>query len=416
MTSYILVIICIIFSALFSATETAFLSSNSIRLQKASDDGDKKAKLALSIYNNYERFISTILIGNNLVNTAASAIATIIAIHLVGAEGAAYATVVMTAIILIFGETIPKTLARKNSFAFSRAVSGFVKFLMVVFSPIVWVVNTLIKALSTTWGKDEEPDTFNAEELSNLIEIAETENVIDEERSDLLQSAIDFSDTTAQEILTPRVDTLAIDIDDPMEEIIAELENSPYSRIPVYEDTIDNIIGILYLNHFYKKLVEDPDFSIRDILIDVCFIHKSMKLPAVLSQLKRKKTHLAVVTDEYGGTMGIVTMEDVLEQLVGEIWDETDEVFEDITEISENVFEVDGDMSIYEFLEEVDHDPDSFEGDFTTAGGWAIENLGGFPSSGDSFEYKNLTVTVTEVDDLRVTKLKVVVTPIEEEE
>ena len=414
--NYILVIVCIILSAFFSATETAFLSSNSIRLQKASEDGDKKAGLALSIYNSYERFISTILIGNNLVNTAASAVATVIAIRLVGPEGAAYATIIMTAIILIFSETIPKILARNNSFAFSRSVSYLIKALMVIFFPVVWLVNSFIKVISKLWGKDEDPDTFNADELSSLIEIAETENVIDEERSDLLQSAIDFSDTSAQEILTPRVDTLAIDIDDHMEEIIEKLEGSPYSRIPVYEDTIDNIIGILYLNHFYKKLVEDPDFSIRDILIDVCFIHKSMKLPAVLSQLKRKKTHLAVVTDEYGGTMGIVTMEDVLEQLVGEIWDETDEVFEDITEISENVFEVDGDMSIYEFLEEVGHDPDSFEGDFTTAGGWAIENIGGFPSPNDSFTYENLTVTVTEVDELRVTKLKVVVTPIEEEE
>ena len=416
MINYILVLICVAFSAFFSATETAFLSSNPIRLQKAAEDGDKKAKLALAIYNSYDKFLSSILIGNNLVNTAASSIATVIAINLVGAEGAAYATAIMTVVVLIFSETIPKILARDNSFAFSRAVSYPIKALMVITYPIVWVVNLLVKALSKLWGEDEDPEGFNADELSNLIEIAETENVIDEERSDLLQSAIDFSDTSAQEILTPRVDMLTIDIDDPMDEIIEKLETSPYSRIPVYEDTIDNVIGILYLNHFYKKLVEDPDFSIRDILLEVCFIHKSMKLPAVLAQLKRRQTHIAVVTDEYGGTMGIVTMEDVLEQLVGEIWDETDEVFEDITEIAENVFEVDGDMSIYDFLDEVGLDSDSFEGDFTTAGGWAIENLGGFPAAGDSFEYENLTVTVTEVDELRVTQLKVVVTPIEEEE
>lgn len=416
MMNYILVLICVAFSAFFSATETAFLSSNPIRLQKAAEDGDKKAKLALAIYNSYDKFLSSILIGNNLVNTAASSIATVIAINLVGAEGAAYATAIMTVVVLIFSETIPKILARDNSFAFSRAVSYPIKALMVITYPIVWVVNLLVKALSKLWGEDEDPEGFNADELSNLIEIAETENVIDEERSDLLQSAIDFSDTSAQEILTPRVDMLTIDIDDPMDEIIEKLETSPYSRIPVYEDTIDNVIGILYLNHFYKKLVEDPDFSIRDILLEVCFIHKSMKLPAVLAQLKRRQTHIAVVTDEYGGTMGIVTMEDVLEQLVGEIWDETDEVFEDITEIAENVFEVDGDMSIYDFLDEVGLDSDNFEGDFTTAGGWAIENLGGFPAAGDSFEYENLTVTVTEVDELRVTQLKVVVTPIEEEE
>jgi CBS domain containing-hemolysin-like protein len=322
----------------------------------------------------------------------------------------------MTVIILICGEITPKMVARTHAFDFATMAAYPVKLLMIITFPIVWLVGLLMKLLSRLWGKDEEEEGFNAEELSNLIEIAETENVIDEERGDLLQSAIDFSDTSAQEILTHRVDMIAIDIDDPMDEIIATLESSPYSRIPVYEDSIDNIIGIVYLNHFYKKIVEDPDFSLRDILIEVCFIHKSMKLPAVLSELKRRKTHIAVVTDGYGGTMGIVTMEDVLEQLVGDIWDETDEVVEDITEVAENTFEVDGDMSIYDFLDEVGLASDDFEGDYTTVGGWAIESIGTFPSAGDSFEYENLTVTVVETEELRVTKLKAVVTPKQDDE
>ena len=414
--NYIIIVICIICSAFFSGSEIAYNSVNPLRLQKAADEGSKKAKLTLSIYNNYEKFLSTILIGNNLVNIASSSVATVICISLFGEVGAAYATLVMTVIILICGEITPKMVARTHSFDFATMAAYPVKLLMIITFPIVWLVGLLMKLLSRLWGKDEEDEGFNAEELSNLIEIAETENVIDEERGDLLQSAIAFSDTSAQEILTHRVDMIAIDIDDPMDEIIATLESSPYSRIPVYEDSIDNIIGIVYLNHFYKKIVEDPDFSLRDILIEVCFIHKSMKLPAVLSELKRRKTHIAVVTDEYGGTMGIVTMEDVLEQLVGDIWDETDEVVEDITEVAENTFEVDGDMSIYDFLDEVGLDSDDFEGDYTTVGGWAIESIGTFPSAGDSFEYENLTVTVVETEELRVTKLKAVVTPKQDDE
>ncbi len=414
--NYIIIVICIICSAFFSGSEIAYNSVNPLRLQKAADEGSKKAKLALNIYNKYEKFLSTILIGNNLVNIASSSVATVICISLFGEVGAAYATLVMTVIILICGEITPKMVARSHAFDFATTAAYPVKLLMIITFPIVWLVGLLMKLLSHLWGKDEEDEGFNAEELSNLIEIAETEKVIDEERGDLLQSAIDFSDTSAQEILTHRVDMIAIDIDDPMDEIITTLESSPYSRIPVYEDSIDNIIGIVYLNHFYKKIVEEPDFSLRDILIEVCFIHKSMKLPAVLSELKRRKTHIAVVTDEYGGTMGIVTMEDVLEQLVGDIWDETDEVVEDITEVAENTFEVDGDMSIYDFLDEVGLDSDDFEGDYTTVGGWAIESIGTFPSAGDSFEYENLTVTVVETEELRVTKLKAVVTPKQDDE
>lgn len=416
MTNYIVIVICLICSAFFSGAEIAYNSVNPISLQKASDEGSKSAKLALSIYNKYDKFLSTILIGNNLVNIASSSVATVICISLFGEVGAAYATLVMTVIILICGEITPKMVARTHSFSYATMTAYPIRLLMIVTYPIVWLVGLLVKLLSGLWGKDEEEEGFNPEELSNLIEIAETENVIDEERSDLLQSAIDFSDTSAQEILTHRVDMIAIDIDDPMDEIIATLESSPYSRIPVYEDSIDNIIGIVYLNHFYKRIVEDPDFSLRDILIEVCFIHKSMKLPAVLSELKRRKTHIAVVTDEYGGTMGIVTMEDVLEQIVGEIWDETDEVVEDITEVAENIFEVDGDMSIYDFLDEVGLDSDDFEGEYTTVGGWAIESIGTFPSVGESFEYENLTVTVVETEELRVTKLKAVVTPKQEED
>ncbi len=414
--NYLLIVVLVALSAFFSGSETAYASLNAIRLRRNAEEKGGSSKTALFIYEHYERALSSILIGNNLVNIAASSVATVIAISIAGPAGTAYAAVIMTVIILIFGEIIPKIFAKDHADSAAPAAAYPLRFFMIVTFPLVFIVQKFVSLVSKLWGGTKEDETITEDELSNIIELVEDEGVIDEDQSELLQSAIDFPDITAQEILTPRVDLTAIDVEDSMDEILETADSSPYSRIPVYEETIDNIIGILYLNHFYKKIVETRDFSIRDILIEPCFIHKSLKLPAVLSELRRCKTHIAVVTDEYGGTSGIVTMEDVLEQLVGDIWDETDVVTDEIKEIEENTYEVDGDMSIYDFLEEVGRDPDSFEGDFTTVGGFVTEMKGGFPEPGDSFTYENMTLTVLETDDMRVKKLKVVVSPEKEQE
>ena len=247
--------------------------------------------------------------------------------------------------------------------------------------------------------------------------------MIDEDQSDLLQSTLEFRDTTVEEIMTPRIDMLAFDILDTPDEIHKVIEGSHFSRIPVYEDSIDNIIGILYLNHYYRRAIDTPVLSaddIRSLLMEPCFLHKTMKLPAALTILREKKTHIAIIVDEFGGTLGIVTMEDILEELVGDIWDESDEIVPEFVKTGENTYEVSGDMNIDDFFSEIEYEPRDFECEYTTMGGWAIERLDADPHVGDSFtdedETHTLVVVVSEMDDMRVTKLTILVKPRENEE
>ena len=444
---YVLVIILmVILSAYFSASEISFNASNKIRLKKAAENGSRSAALAYRISEDFTTALSAILIGNNLANIAASTAATVIAmnllmsLHTMNSDGMAsfVATVVMTVIILIFGEIVPKIIAKNNADTAVRFFAWPTRILTWILYPLVWLVMRLIRLLSSLWGKDDEDaPTVTEEELSSIIETAEEEGVVDEEKSELLQSAIDFRDTTVEEIMTPRIDMTALDIADTPEEIEALVDESRYSRIPVYEDSIDNIIGILYLNHYYKRMTEEENkgpFSIRDLLMKPSFIHKTMKLPAALSLLRERKTHIAIVVDEYGGTLGLVTMEDILEELVGDIWDESDEIVEECVRTGENTYEVNGDMNIDDFFAEIKFEPREFECEYSTVGGWAIEMLDADPHVGDSFTCRDipaedgeeddpeepattLTVVVSAMDDMRVTKLTVLVTrPAAEEE
>ena len=403
----LMIILFIFFSAFFSGAETAFASANKLRLRKSAEDGGAADRLAADIADNYDEALSAILFGNNLVNIAASSATTVLAMSLTGDEtGVALAAAVITVAIIIFGEIAPKIAASRISNAMCRAVAYPLKLVMIVTRPVVWLMDALLGVLGRIWGSDADPSAVTEEELVTIIEMVEDEGVIDEEQSELLQSAIEFSDITAQEVITPRVDMVAIDIDDSFSDILDTVNSSPYSRIPVYQDTVDNIIGVLYVNRFYRQALDRDSFDIRALLMDVLYIPKTLKLPNVLSQFRKKQQHLAVVTDEYGGTLGIITMEDVLEELVGEIWDETDTVEADIVHINDGTYIASGDMSIYDFLEEVGIDPDSFEGDYTTVGGWATEMLSTFPKKGDSFDYRGIRLTVLEAEDRRVLKVR----------
>ena len=317
---YIAIVIFIVFSAFFSGSEIAYASVNELRLKKAAEaeNGNKLAKLAYSIYSNYDDALITILIGNNLVNIASSSVATVIAIDIMGEKGTWVATAIMTVIILTFGEIVPKIIAVQAAFSFTHIAAVPLKALMIITFPIVWLIQRVLKALDKLIKKeDEEPaDAITEDDLETIIDTVEDEGVIDEDRADLLQSALDFDDVLAYEVITPRVDMVTIDIEDSFGEILEIANDSGYTRIPVYEDTVDNIIGILHLNHFYKMLAEKPDgFDIRDILMPVNFVHKTMPLDDVLKEMKRRQCHMVIVTDEYGGTMGCLTMEDVLEQI-----------------------------------------------------------------------------------------------------
>lgn len=418
---YLAIVILIAFSAFFSGSEIAFASANKMRLKKGAAEKGLREKVAYEISENYSTALSSILIGNNLVNIAASSVATVIAMSIFGensSKGPVIATTVMTILILIFGEITPKIIAKKNSDTFSVTVSLPLKIVMTILKPVNVVVMGILHFFEKLWGKTEGP-SMTEEELASIIEIIEDEGVIDEDQSELLQSALEFSDITAQEILKPRVDMISIDIDDDFDEIKDLIFNVPYSRIPVYRDTIDNIIGILYIDHFFKALVDQPEMdnrALEALLMPPSFIHKTMKLPAVMTQLRSKKMHLAIVVDEYGGTMGMVTLEDAIEQLVGDIWDETDEIVDDVTQLAEDSFRVSGDQSIYDFLEQFELDDHRFDTEYVTVGGWAIEMFDGYPQKGDSFEYQNLKVTIDEVDDLRIVSLLVKVFPKPESE
>ncbi len=405
-------IVLVIFSAFFSGSEIAFASANRIRLMRnLNENGSKRAKNALYIYDNYDKVLGSILIGNNLVNLTSSTIGTQLFILLLADTGlvnenmaAAISTFAITIFVLIFGETAPKIVAKKEPEHFGTLVSAQLRFINTIFSPIVWLVMKIVGIFSKHWDKQEE-DSVTEDDLSEIIDTVEDEGVIDEDTSDLLQSALDFPDICAYEIITPRVDMVSIDIEDDEDSIRNIIENSPYSRIPVYEGSIDNIIGVIHLNRFLKAMSEGGSFDIRDNLIPVCYIHKTMILPQALRELREKKIHLAIVTDEYGGTMGLITMEDILEQLVGEIWDETDEIESELIQLEDSLYEVDGDMRVYDFLEEFEIDDRDFDDDNATVGGWAIEQLGGYPARGDSFDFENLTITVKQLQNLRITRL-----------
>lgn len=409
------IFLCLCLSAFCSASEMSYSSCSQMRLEGARDSGDKRGRLAVYIIEHFDNALSAILIGNNLANICSSSLASVAVILITGSDGYAWvSTVVLTLLVIIFGETIPKICAKQNANKLALKYSYPVRFMMIIFYPLVWLVVAIIN-LITRGMKEEASDTPDeaVEELQSIIETAEDEAVLDEDQSELVQAAIDFSETSAMDVMTARVDVQAIDIEDDWEEILALVEDAPYTRLPVYEGGIDNVIGILYLNHFLKAMADDGHADIRKLLMPPCYVYKTMKLPAVLSQLRKAKQHLAVVTDEYGGMLGVVTMEDVLEQIVGDIWDESDTVAPEVVQHTDSEFEMDGSMVLSDFLELVDIDEDEVEAESNTVGGWTLEMFGAYPEPGDSFTYRNMTVTVLSMDGRRVGRVLVKVSPAE---
>ena len=407
-------LVCLCLSAFCSASEMAYSSCNTVRLENQRDDGSRRAALAVKITERFDDALGAILIGNNLANIAASSLASVLVILLLGSDRYAWAaTAVLTVLVIIFGETIPKITAKKAANTLALRYAPAVRAMTVLLRPLIWLVVGLVHLLTGGETSEEEPDGEEAvEELQSIIETAEDEEVLDEDQSELVQAAIDFSEISAMEVMTARVDVHAIDIEDDWDEIVSAVEASPYSRLPVYEGSVDNVIGVLYLNHFLKALTEKGERTeIRKLLMQPCYVYKTMKLPAVLTALRKAKQHLAIVTDEYGGTLGVVSMEDVLEQIVGDIWDDTDEIEQEVVERAEGEYELDGDMNLYDFLELVGIPEEDFEAESETLGGWTVERFGDFPHKGDSIRYENVTVTVLAMDGRRVEKLLAKVDP-----
>ena len=407
---FVAIIVLVCLSAFFSASEMSFSSTNKLRLENMVDDGVKGAALALKVVERFDDALSAILIGNNLVNIAMSSIGSVVAILIAGEEWTWVSTLLITVFVIIFGETMPKIVAKKNANKFVLVVCYPIYALTVILKPLIWVVVGLANLIMMLLPKERtvRDEDEAQQELQSLIETAEDENVLDEEQSELVQNALEFGDIRVSEIMTARVDIEAIDIEDSFDEIMEIVEDSTHSRLPVYEDSIDNVIGILYLNKLYRRLTVQETVEIRSVLSDPIYVYKTTKLPVALKALRSAKQHLAIVTDEYGGTLGIVTMEDILEQLVGEIWDENDIVEEDeVVEHSDGVYELDGDMQLSDFCELMDWDEDELDAESATVGGWTIEMHGDFPKVGESFTYEDVSLEVLEMDGLRVERVLV---------
>lgn len=416
--AYVVIVVMIMLSAYFSASEIAFNSANKMRLRRAAEGGSKTAKIAFQITEKFTTALSAILIGNNLANIAVSTCSTLIILNLFKnnvALASTIATILITIVILIFGEIVPKVLAKQKADSVVRFIAIPTKILTIILSPFVFVVMGLLFVLRKIWGKDHKSDdpTVTEEELVTIIDTIEEEGLINEEQGDLLQSTLEFRDTTIEKIMTPRIDMTAIDIDDDENEIAALLsDTTQYSRLPVYENSIDNIIGVLSLSRYYKATLSEKSPDLRSLMMKPCRLYKTMKLPSALAKLREAQMHLAIVIDEFGGTLGVVTMEDILEELVGDIWDDTDVIVTECTATGENTYEVKSEMNLDDFFEEVDFaKPEDFSCEYSTVGGWAIETLDSDPHVGDSFRYENLFVIISEMDGERVIKLTVLVEP-----
>ena len=399
----LLIIICVILSGYFSATETAFSAINRVRIRNQAEKGNKRAALVLQLSDNYDSLLSTILIGNNIVNIGCSSLATILFVKLLGEEmGAGISTLVITVVVLIFGEISPKSIAKESPEKFAMFSAPMINGLRIVLTPINWMFGQWKKLLSCLF-KTSGSQGITSEELFTIVEEAQEEGSIDKEEGSLLRSALSFDDLEAGDILTPRIDMEGIPVESTQEEAAEVFANTGYSRLPVYEETLDHIVGILYHKDFYNR-VYGTDTSIREVMRPALFTTANQKIDELMQELQKKKLHIAIVLDEFGGTVGLITLEDILEELVGEIWDEHDEVEEDFEKLGENLYRVDCSVSLEDFMEFFDVE---LKSDSVSVGGWVMEQLNKVPVKGESFTTKHLEITVSELDAHRVSSITV---------
>ena len=412
----IAVVIFLCGSAFFSAAEMAISSANRLRLENAAEEGNAQARRAVAVADHYEDALSAILIGNNLCNIGSDSLATLLCVNLFGEKFTPLSTALMTLIVIFFCESAPKIVAKKNATRYAMAFSLFLRSLMVIFKPVIALVGFLIHVLTLPFHGEtkESGDEVAAAEFESILETVEDEGVIDEDRSEMLRSALDFTETPVMDVMTARVDVVALDIEDDREKLLDAVYSLPVSRAPVYEGSIDNVIGVLYTNKVFRALLDqrEEEIDFRSLLLPVCYFYKTTPLSDALSVFRRQQQHLAIVTDEYGGTLGIVTLEDVMEELVGDIWDENDEVAPSIVEREEGGWELDGDLSVTELPELLDVAETALDTESATVGGWTIETFGSFPVVGDSFRWRDWVVTVLEMgeDGRRVEKITIVPT------
>ncbi|MCL2671316.1 MAG: hemolysin family protein [Clostridiales bacterium] len=408
MTTIALYILCIAVAAFFAAAEYAYSALNPLRLRHMAEEKKGLYRLTLRNHNDGEATLVANLLGSNLAAIAAGSLSTFFVVKLWDPAFAWVATLVTTILLVFFAEITPKILANARAIATAKRVAIPLRIWMIlIFIPLI-IFRALLRLFNRIWKKGRVP-SVTEEDIEVYLEKAEDEGTVDEDTVELLQSALDFDDMAAYDILTHRVDTLAVDLNDSREELLRKAFASPYTRMPVYRGTPDNVVGILHLNRLFRALTENENTPIAPLLMQPVFVHKTMPLPDVLAVMRRRKCHMVIVTDEYGGTMGIVTMEDLIEELVGDIWDETDQIEEEIREIKPGTFEVDGDMRLEDFCEYFEKDIEDVDEDEEneTVGGWAVSALGGYPKVMERFSYENLTLSILRREKHRVTRLRV---------
>ena len=410
----ILMVLLVLCSAFFSSSEISYATANKLHIRSAAEAGDRRAKGVQWISDHFPKFLSTILVGNNLVNIAFSSVMTL----LLAESGENAAPFVSTAVLLILGEIIPKIIGTSQA---DRLVYIYVyplRFFMLLFTPVVSVVNAIVSKLSKFWTPEEQEPEVTDDELVTILETIEEEGVFTEQESELIKSAIEFSDVTAVDILIPRVDMAAFDLDDGLDKLLEDDDMLSYSRIPVYRETIDNILGILSTKKLLKAAVTQglDEIDVDDLLSPPVYVHKTRTISSILKEFRKKHLMMAVVVDEFGGTMGILTLEDILEEIVGDIFDESDEVELDVVPEGEDIFTVDGGTNIGDFFDYIGYTPPDFESEYSTMGGWAVERLDRFPQVGDHFVWDRFDVTVTAAEAMRVETLQIRLLPPTEKE
>lgn len=403
----IALVLLVAMSSVFSSSETAITSVSKIKVRQLDQKDNKNAHLLKKLHDNMQTTISTILIGNNIVNIAASSIATILFTNIFHQNGALISTVVMTVFVLIFGEVLPKTIAQYKNKSVALKFSRFIYLLTIVFKPIVKVLNLLTRLIIKLFvGEDEDSSTLTEEELKTLVEVSEEEGVLKNQETEIMINALELKETLAVDIMTPRTSMASVDIEDAESDLKEIIKNITYSRIPVYEDSIDDIIGVLHIKELAHKIIEDDrDFKVRDILKPAFYAYEYIPVVDLFKQMRTKNISISIIIDEYGGTSGIVTMEDILEELVGEIDDEYDNEKE-VTKLSDNEYLVDPEMRIDEVNERFDLHIQSDK--FDSIGGFVIELLDRMPKSKDEVEFENLKFVVVNVDKRKITQLMII--------
>lgn len=401
----IIIVLLICISAFFSASEMAISSASRIRIKNLADDGNKKASKVLWFIENFDASISGILIGNNIVNISASSICTYIATKLWGAGGVGIATAAMTVLIIIFGEILPKSAAKQNPEDFACAVADVLHVVIKALSPVGLLFSGIKGAISRNDEDEDKKPSITEEELKVIIEEVMDEGVLEQQESKLAKSALEFDEIKVREILTPRVNVVAIDAECDIDNVKNIIINGNFTRIPVYEENLDNIIGILHEKDFLAALAADKNPDIRKLMKDVLNIPDNLKISKALTEMQKTKNQMAIVIDQYGGTAGIVTMEDILEELVGEIWDEHDVVLQMIVPVSHNKYIVNGATDIDDLLEEIGYDGDEIESSYNTVGGWAMQVMGKIPEKGEFFEINGLKITIDSVKENKISQV-----------